>query len=222
MLTAPLQRGKTPPNEATCWPWAATCKALGQNPDCWAVIDPATEWSVACNTSLWPLLGLMGGQIGPDLINWLILTCPSTYIGLFFPNHIVQSALVELFNLILRNYSQPFIPYVLEGGGWGSIVLRSRTYDRCEIVIFKSIIWQRLRIILFAWVYWYCIPVSAKANGLPPWFIPFSSWIPWWVVEHKTSELQLAIMAFSSSKKLKRTLMETESDYEGVASFPDS
>ena len=27
-------------------------------------------------------------------------------------------------------------------------------------------------------------------------------------------------MAFSSSKKLKCTLTETESDYEGVASFP--
>ena len=27
-------------------------------------------------------------------------------------------------------------------------------------------------------------------------------------------------MAFSSSKKLKHTLTETESDYEGVASFP--
>ena len=25
--TAPLQRGKTPPNRATCWPWVATCDA---------------------------------------------------------------------------------------------------------------------------------------------------------------------------------------------------
>ena len=39
-------------------------------------------------------------------------------------------------------------------------------------------------------------------------------------MEHRTSEQQLPIMAFSSSKKLKRTLTETESDYEGVASFP--
>ena len=67
---------------------------------------------------------------------------------------------MELFDLLLQKYSQPFIPYVLEGGCWGSIVLRGRTYDRCEIVVFKSRIWQRLRIILFAWVYWHCIPVS--------------------------------------------------------------
>ena len=124
-----LCRGVRPPlHEATCWLWAVTCKALGWNPGGWTVIDPATEWSMACNTSLWPLLGLTGGQIGPDPINQLVLTCPSTYVW-FSPDRIMQSALVELLDLLLWNYSKPFIPYMLEGGGWGSIVLRGRTYE---------------------------------------------------------------------------------------------
>ena len=59
----------------------ATRKALGQIPGGWAVIDPVTEWSMTCNTSLWPLLGLTGGRIRPDPINRLVPTCPST---LFF------------------------------------------------------------------------------------------------------------------------------------------
>ena len=106
-----LCRGVNPTtNEATCWPWVATRKALGRIPGGWAVIDPVTEWSLACNTSLWPLLGLTGGRIGPDPINRLVPTCPSTYVGCFFfyfPDRIIQSALVELFDILLQNYFQP-------------------------------------------------------------------------------------------------------------------
>ena len=65
---------------------------------------------MACNTPLWPLLGLTGGRIGPDPINRLVPTCPSTcgFFFFYFPDRIIQSALVELFDLLLRNYFQPF------------------------------------------------------------------------------------------------------------------
>ena len=118
-----------------CWVLSKKASSIiFDRPVGWAVIDPATKWSMACNTSLWPLLGLTRGRIGSDPINRLVPTFPSTYVC-FSLDRIIQSALVELFDLLLRNYFQPFIPYVLEGRGWGSIVLRGRTYDRCEIVV---------------------------------------------------------------------------------------
>ena len=56
---------------------------------------------MACNTPLWPLLGLTGGRIGPDPFNRLVPTCPSTYVVLFvfftFP--------IESYNLLLWNTS---------------------------------------------------------------------------------------------------------------------
>ena len=126
-----LCRGLRPPspNEATCWLWVATSKVLGRNPGGWAVIDPATEWSMACNTPLWPALALTGSRTGPIWsIGWsrhaLVHVC-------FSPDRIILSALVELLDLFLWNYSQPFILYVLEAGRWGSIVLRDNTFDRC-------------------------------------------------------------------------------------------
>ena len=86
-------RGVPPPrNEAACWSWVATRKTLGRIPGGWAVIDPATEWSMACNTPLWPLLGLTGGRIGPDPINRLVMSSTSTYI--FYPDRTLKSALV--------------------------------------------------------------------------------------------------------------------------------
>ena len=48
------------------------------------------QWSLACNTPLWPILGLTNGWIG---LNWLALSCPST--RLFSTECIIQSALVE-------------------------------------------------------------------------------------------------------------------------------
>ena len=90
--------GYPPTNEATCWPWVVTRKALGRIPGGWAVIDPATEWSMACNTPLWPLLGLTGGLIGPDPINRLVMSSPSIYI--FYPDRTFKSALAAS--------SQPF------------------------------------------------------------------------------------------------------------------
>ena len=63
------------------------------------MIDLAIEWSMAYNTLLWPLLGLTSSRIGPDLINRLVLSCPSTCM-FFLPN--------VLINLHLQNNSQPF------------------------------------------------------------------------------------------------------------------
>ena len=83
-----------------CWSWAVTRKALGRDSGGWAVIDPTTEWSMACNTLLGPLLGQTGGRIGPDPINRLVLSCPGMCMFFFLPN--------VLINLHLRNNSQPF------------------------------------------------------------------------------------------------------------------
>ena len=64
-------------------------------------------------------------------------------------------------------------------------------------------------------------PISAKANGFPTWFIPFSSWTLWWVVEHRTSEKYITDMASFSNKKFKCNLNESDSsDNETEALFP--
>ena len=55
---------------------------------------------MACNTPLWPLLGLTGGRIGPDPINRLVPTCPSTCVVLFFFTFPIVS-----YNLLLWNTS---------------------------------------------------------------------------------------------------------------------
>ena len=93
-----LCRGIRPPNEATCWPWVATRQALGRIPDRWAVIDPAIEWSMTCNTPFWPLLGLTGGRIGPDSINRLVMSSPSIYV--FYPDHTFKYALAASSQLL--------------------------------------------------------------------------------------------------------------------------
>ena len=85
-----LCRGVRPLNEAICWPWVATCKALGWNPGSWAVIDLVTEWSMVCNIPLWPLLGLTGGWIG---LIWSIGWSCQALAPMFYPNHTFESAL---------------------------------------------------------------------------------------------------------------------------------
>ena len=80
-------------------PWVATHKALGQNPSGWAVIDPATESSMTCNTPLWPLLGLMDGQIGPiQSIGW---SCQ--------PLEPIYFILTVLLNLHLQQVPNPYL-----------------------------------------------------------------------------------------------------------------
>ena len=64
--------------------------------------------------------------------------------------------------------------------------------------------WQWLGSILSAQVYRLCIPISTKADGFLPWYIPNTSWTPWWVVEYWTSRKYTTLMA-SSNKKKKKT-----------------
>ena len=70
--------------------------ALGRNPVGWAVFDPTTEWSMNCNTPLWPLLGLIWGRIGPiRSIGWYR---HALAFGCFFsPECTVQSVFAEQF-----------------------------------------------------------------------------------------------------------------------------
>ena len=117
--TTPLQRGKTPPShEASCWSWVATFKLLGRNPGSRAVIDPATEWSMACNTTLWSLLGLTGRQIGPiRSIGWCSHALAHIKILLFWSYISIHSCGI---------FSSTLWLYMLEGRGWGSVVLRRK------------------------------------------------------------------------------------------------
>ena len=68
------------------------------------------------------------------------------------------------------------------------------------------------------WLYWSCFPISTKANGFPPWYIPNISWTPWWVAEHRASEKYTVFMA-SSNKKIKWNLSESDLKNE-AADFP--
>ena len=52
MLTAPLQEGYPPSNEATCWPWVPICKVLGWDPGGLTVNDPATVVNGLQHTTL--------------------------------------------------------------------------------------------------------------------------------------------------------------------------
>ena len=144
--TAPLQRGKNLPNGATFWPWVVTRKALGQRLGGWAVIDPATEWSMAYNTPLWPLLGLMGDRIVliPS-IGWSYQAlAPICYIP------------TVLLNLHLQKVPNP---YLLFAGRWW---LSVNYVERIGIwLVLRTWNWQRLG------VYWSRIPVSTKVNGFP-------------------------------------------------------
>ena len=88
--------GLSPHSPETCWPWVTIRKVLRWNPGGQAVIDQATEWSMACNTLLWPLLALTDCWIG------LIQSISSSHhalahICLFSSKHVIQSAFVEQF-----------------------------------------------------------------------------------------------------------------------------
>ena len=125
--TTPLQRGKTPPShEASCWSWVATFKLLGRNPGSRAVIDPATEWSMACNTTLWSLLGLTGRQIGPiRSIGW----CSHALA------HIKNSfVLIVYFNPLMWNiFLYPLTLYAWRQGLRVSSIKKKKTWDCCWI-----------------------------------------------------------------------------------------
>ena len=136
-----------------------------------------------------------------------LLTC------LFSPELIIQSALTK---------QCPNL-YLIGAREWGLRVNWVERKGRLTLSdwVIKTSIWQRFEILLLIQVYWYCILVSAKANGFPPWFIPFSSWTPWWVVEHRTSEKYITDMASFANKKFKRNFNESDSsDNETEVPFP--
>ena len=200
-------RGVRPPphpNEATCWPWMAIRKALRRNSGGWAVIDPATKWSMTCNIPLWPLFGLTGGRISPiQSIGWSYQVLAPIY---FIPTVLLNLHLqqVPIFFLLLVARRQ-----------W----LRVNCIERIGIwPVLRTWNWQRLRSLPSTRVYWSRFPVSTKANGLPPWFIPNTSWIPWWVEERRASEKYTVYMA-SSNKKSKQYLSESDLENE-AADFP--
>ena len=120
-----LYKGFKKTNEVTCLPLVATRMALGRNLGVWLVIDPSTEWWMTSTTLFWLLLGLTGGLIGPIRSSDGPVEIYHTYVYLL-PN-------LSL-NLLLRNDSEPFILYMHECVGWGSLVLREKSLNRCYIV----------------------------------------------------------------------------------------
>ena len=164
----------------------ATHKALGRDPCGLAVIDLVIEWSMSCNTPLWPLLGLTSSRRGP--IQSIGLSCQAQAPTCFI--------LTVLLNLHLQQVPNP---YLLGVRRWW---LRVNCIERIGIwPLLRTWNWQRLKNLSSTRVYWSCIPVSTKANGFPPWFIPNTSWILWWVVERRASEKYIAHMVSSNKKK---------------------
>ena len=81
--TAPIQEGKTPPptlNEATFWPWKATCKTWGWDPGAWAIVVWQPEWSHNLQHSTLTITGLDRWSAMPGLINQLVISILSTYM----------------------------------------------------------------------------------------------------------------------------------------------
>ena len=81
-----------------------------------------------------------------NLINRLVMSSPICFIS------------TVVLNLHLQ---QVLNPYLLGARIWPVL----RTWN-----------WQRLGSLPSTRVYWSRIPVSTKTNGLPPWFIPNTSW----------------------------------------------
>ena len=164
---------------------------------------------MACNTPLWPLLGLMGVQIGPDPINRLVPTCPSTYVC-FSPNHI-WSALVETFPTLYFIYARRQglkINCAESQDFWSPLdycVTKTKIGSGSE-----SCSWHEYTAVVS--------PSQPRRMGFPPniswtpwWVVEHGtnekyttniSWTPWWVVEHGTNEKYTTLMA-SSFKKTK-------------------
>ena len=131
---------------------------------------------MACNTPLGPLLGLMGGQIG------LAPPCPST--NLFSPEYIIPSALVEQCPAL-------YVIYARRRGLRVNCIKRKGLLTLLDGVI-KTEFGRGSKSLLLIRVYWYCIPISTKAN-----------------------------MASFSNKKFKRNLNELDSsDNETEVPFP--
>ena len=185
---------------ATCWPWVATRKALGLDPGGWAVIDPVTEWSMACNTPLWPLLGQTGSWIGLILsIHW---SCQARAPICFIPT--------VLLNLHLQQVANPYLL------GARSRRLRVNCVERIGI-------WPVLR--TWNWQ-WFGNPLSTSMLvayshlNQGEWVSPLvhSQHKLDSVVEHRASKKYTAYIV-SSNQETKWNLSESDLENE-AADFP--
>ena len=126
----------------------------------------------------------------PDPINQLVMLSPSTYM--FYPDYTFKSALVANSQTYLLGARRRW--------------MKVNCVERIGICpVLRTWNWQQLENLPSAWVYWLCIPASTKANGFPPWYIPNTIWILWWVVKHRTKEKYIACIP-SSNKKTKQNL----------------
>ena len=181
---------------------------------------------MVCNTPLWPLLGLTGGRIGPDPINRLVPTCPSTYVFYLF---IFFTFPIVSYNLLLWNYSIYFCGTI--SNPLFSICARRRglRVNCAEVGLMTAV-----RLLFFkkhnlaeAQNHTLCMSILVLYPRLSQgeWVAPFGSFPSqvgvhggWWSIGPVNSNYPSWL--FLHQKKLKRSLTETESDYEGVASFP--
>ena len=139
-------------------------KALGRDSGYWAVVDSATEWSMACNTQLWPLLGQTGGRIGPiRSIGW---SCQALA-------HIYFISTV-LLNLHLQQVSNPY------RFGARKRWLRNYEFDQCwePEIGNSSETYPQLE-------YTCRVSLSQPRQMVFP-FV--HAWIPWWVVRIRFEE----------------------------------
>ena len=155
------------------WPWMATCKALSWDPGSLAVVDPATKWSMSCNTLLWPLLGLTGGPIGPiQSIGW---SCQALAPICFIPT--------VLLNLCLQQVPNP---YLLGARRW----LRVKCVERIGICpVLRTWNWKLLGNLQ--------LTRETRLNQ-SEWVSPLVHWTPWWMVESKANEKYTAYMVSSN------------------------
>ena len=130
---------------------------------------------MSCNTPLWPLLSLTGGRIDPiRSFDWLWQALAPIC---FIPTRLLSLYLQQVPN-----------PYPL---GARRRWLKVNCVERIGIwPALRTWNWQRLGNLLSARVYWSCIPASTKANRFPPWYIPNTSWTPWWVMERRAKNVQ--------------------------------
>ena len=116
------------------------------------------------------------------------------------PNPINQLVLAPTFipTILLNLHLQQVPnPYFLGARKWW---LRINCVERIEIwPVLRTWNWQWLKNLPTVWVYWLCISISTKANGFPPWYIPYTNWILWWVVEHNASKKR------ATQKTVKKT-----------------
>ena len=105
-----------------------------------------------------------------------------------------------ILNLHLQQISNPY----LLGARWRW--LRVNCVEKIGIwPVLKTWNRQRLGNLPSARKYWSCYPVSTKANGFQPWYIPSTSWTPAWVVERSAIKKYTAYMASSNKKRLNET-----------------